>query len=659
MRNNRKKNERKKLPKLFFAVLLSILLCIPSVLAVFYYTQPMEDASFDLSLAPQDGQEWEGNKGWTVYTNEAGTITELTPDGAGGYLGAGLGQTFYYSRVLTEELDSPTLKVGSVNQTFSIFIGDTLIYTDYPEQENRIGYMTLPTLEFDRLETITVSLPPDYLGQTLTIAQSSPPYSEIETDTVKVFPCNVTLYCGYAYESGLIAASAQTMLPVVLLFALELLLLFAFIRNAATGNIPLQLPIFALAILLQIFSILSKADFTARYIGIPPVDLHWMFLNLSVGTLLLFFSLHAERLRPIYLTLMALQWSAAILSLLTQAGYLMEYGDLYLFFVYLPQHTGRLFLLAALIVAFYRWKKGNQFFRYFSYTALIVMAGYVLFLVISLPFSSDYTTSVFTRLRFELTGYPPNLSLRLLWNLCLSSGLAAIILELFEQEAERRTELAVLSARNEMAIESYENLRQQSAEVMMIRHDTMKHYSLLRQMAKDTPERITGYLDELIGQVENVRPVISVKNQTLNILLNGKLNAAAAKNISTEIIHSDAPQKLPLTDTELCCLIANILDNAINAAAAPGTEKPYIKLDLHCKNSHFVFCCENSMPEKDNRKKKIPTPEHGYGLKIIRQIMSRFGDQQTLIEESATTYRITILLPYDSPEYSAISSESY
>lgn len=65
------------------------------------------------------------------------------------------------------------------------------------------------------------------------------------------------------------------------------------------------------------------------------------------------------------------------------------------------------------------------------------------------------------------------------------------------------------------------------------------------------------------------------------------------------------------------------------------------------------------MPEEDNRKKKIPTPEHGYGLKIIRQIMSRFGDQQTLIEESATTYRITILLPYDPPKYSAVSSESY
>lgn len=113
-----------------------------------------------MRLLPQDGQEWEGNKGWTVYTNEAGTITELTPDGNGGYLGADHpGQTFYFSRTLTEDLDSPTLQVGSVNQTFSIFVGDTLIYTDFPEQENRIGYLKLSNLDWDRLETITVSLP--------------------------------------------------------------------------------------------------------------------------------------------------------------------------------------------------------------------------------------------------------------------------------------------------------------------------------------------------------------------------------------------------------------------------------------------------------------------------------------------------------------------
>ena len=48
------RKETKKLPITIFAVVLSILLGIPSAMAVFYYTRPMEDASYDLSLAHYD-----------------------------------------------------------------------------------------------------------------------------------------------------------------------------------------------------------------------------------------------------------------------------------------------------------------------------------------------------------------------------------------------------------------------------------------------------------------------------------------------------------------------------------------------------------------------------------------------------------------------------
>lgn len=637
----------KHLPKMIAALLLSAFVCIPSAMAVFYYTRPMQDASYDLSMCPEDGQEYVSDKGWTVFTNESGIVKELTPNGAGGYLGLDyLGQTFYYSRQLTEELDSPTLQIGTVNQTVSIFLGDTLIYTDKPEQDNRIGYLTLPMLEFDRAEAISVSLPPDYLGQTLTIAQSSPLWSETQSDTITVWPCNVRLYCGYAYESGLIASSAKTMLPAVLLFSLELFLLAASIRNASVGHFSLRLPIFALALFFQICSILSKADFFYRYVGKLPFDLTWLCFFLSIGTLFLFLALYTVQLRPLFLVCAAIQWSASLLSALTQAGCLMEYGDLYVFFMELPRATGFFALLAALIGVFILWKRGNRIFRHISQIALILIGGYALFLVICIPFSPDYISHVFSRLRGDFViQHLPNFSLRLLWNLCLFSSVAAVVMELFEQETERRTELAVLSAKNELAMESYENLRRQSEEVMMIRHDTMKHYSLLRTMAAESPDRLIGYLDELIGQVGKVRPVVDSKNQILNILINGKLNAAAEKDISTEVVRADAPEKLPLTDAELCCLVVNILDNAINAASGSETGTPYIKLDFHCKEQHFVFSCENSVPDTEKRDKKTPTPQHGYGLKIIQQIMSRWGDNMLSIEEGDHVYKITIVLP--------------
>ena len=117
------------------------------------YVQPMEDISIDLSLIPQEDRlladpEDFDSKGWTVYTAEGENRTELVPDGFGAYSGLELGQTFYFSRVMEEEaLDSPTLQLGTVERTFSVWLDDVLIYTDHPELDNRIGYLTLPMNE--------------------------------------------------------------------------------------------------------------------------------------------------------------------------------------------------------------------------------------------------------------------------------------------------------------------------------------------------------------------------------------------------------------------------------------------------------------------------------------------------------------------------------
>lgn len=633
----------KQLPKIILALFLSILLGIPAVFAVCYYTQPMEDVSYDLFRLAGDGEEnWDGGDGWTVYTQEKDSQTELTSDGYGGYTGLSYsGQTFYYSRKLTEQSDSPMLKISAVNRTVSVFLDGEPIYTDCPELDNRIGYLTLPMLEYDRAEPITVTLPPDYQGKILTIAQSTLG-SEQQIDNGIVWPCEVTLYCGYAYESSLIASSASTMVPAVLLFALLLFLLGMFIWNASQGILQLKLIVFALSVLFQMCSILLKAEFFFQYFGALSFDPAYFFFHLSIGAFLLFLTLYASKLRFLFLVSTILQWFSILLSFAVKTGQFLEYGDLYIFFTDLPQITGFFVLAVILAGTFLLWKKGDAFFHHIAQTALFLIVGYLLFLVASIPLFPDYASSMFTRIAQEMFLFLPKFSLYLLWSLCLISGLTAVFWDFMEQTSKRRTELKVLLQKNQLALESYENLRLQSEEVRMLRHDTMKHYLLLQSMLKENPQQISDYIEELIGHAKQIRPVISCKNQTLNILLNGKLNAAKAKGIQIELDRCDAPEKLPLSDPELCSLILNILDNAINAASVSC--KPFIKLDFHCKGQHFVFSCENSMP-KQIEQKKAPTPEHGYGLKIIRQIMKHFGDNMVSVEQNGSIYRITVVIP--------------
>ncbi len=637
----------KQLQKLIIALFLSLVLCVPSVLAVFYYTWPMEDVSYDFSFFTEDGQDGmsEGAKDWTVYIQNGEDRKELTSDGIGGYTGLDYGgQTFYFSRELTEDLDSPTLQIGVVNRTISVFLDDTLVYTDCPELDNRIGCLKLPMLEYDRAEPVTVSLPLDYVGRTLTIAQSSSSLSEKQADSETVYPCDVTLYCGYSYESGLIASSAKTMIPAVLLFALELFLLAAFVWYASLGTFLPSLPVLTLTIFFLMCSVLIQADFVIQYLGEVPIDLSRLSFYLAIGALLAFLTFYAGRLRPLFVIITAFQWASAIFSAIVQTGRVLPYGDTYLFFVLFPQTSGLLAMTVLLICSFFLWHRGNTFFRRFSHAALAVISGYIVFILISIPVQPDYINKVLSRLAGDFSRLEPIFSLKLVWYLCLICSLFAMITEILEKETVRRSETAILSARNELALESYENLRRQSEEMMMLRHDMSRHYEMLRSMAKETPERINDYLDELVEQVQNVRPVVASGNPVLDIIINGKLSTAAGKDISVEIVRSDAPEKLPLTDTELCCLMMNILDNAISAASVPGITNPYIKLDFHRKDQHFVFSCENSLCAKTADYKKIPMHAHGYGLKIIQQIMERWGEMVS-VEQDENHYKVSIVIP--------------
>ena len=111
------------------AAILTLTLCLVSGGLLLNCMKPMEDRAYDLSL-----MSWEGEgvpegwvydqKGWTVFTQEGDAVTELAPDGFGGFDRLDeLGQTFYFSRVLSEDADSPPPAFGYVDQLRGGFSG--------------------------------------------------------------------------------------------------------------------------------------------------------------------------------------------------------------------------------------------------------------------------------------------------------------------------------------------------------------------------------------------------------------------------------------------------------------------------------------------------------------------------------------------------------
>lgn len=632
--------------KMFLTALSCFVLCLVFGAALIMYTHPMEELSLDLSLAPQTDSphpEDFDEKGWRVYTQEGDAITELTPDGVGGYLGAEPGQTFYFSRVMEEALDSPTIQLGTANRNFSVFLDGDLIYTDCPRQDNRIGHLYLPMNEWDREEPVTVTLPLNYQGKTLTIAQSSPEYSEApsfdgENAVVTVYPCSVELYCGFSYESALIAESFSTAILAAAAFGAGVFLLAAFARKRDAGVFCIALTAF-----LWMISILTGTSFYGSYFGEQNYSLSGMSLLFTALTLLVFLTLKVGKFQK-------LLWAAIGIYGISLAVYITV-TIFYPFTIHpllsflkgsLQEWIVCIITLAVLILGLIFWQKKSRFYRIFAPLATLMAAGYWIVLLLSdrqtfhqlcVSFQSGQITYVYYRLL----------------HLVSAAALVTALVEAVRSWLNRHMEKRLLEQRSEMAVESYKNLRRQQEEVMMLRHDMSKHFQALREISSE--KTVSAYLDELIEKNKKIRPVVHSGNEMLDIILNGKLNAAIDAGVKVEIVRASAPEHLSLSDADLCSLVMNMMDNAVTAAAVSGTDAPYIRLDVHEKSGFLALICENSanaQKEVEKRKKEV-IPRHGLGLKIMRGIAERY--EGTIdIEYGKDYYKVSVAVPLHQSE---------
>lgn len=355
----------------------------------------------------------------------------------------------------------------------------------------------------------------------------------------------------------------------------------------------------------------------------------------ALSALLALLASRARRLRAPPWTLAGLNAAACALTLALELTHAEYTDDLSALLRYLPfQITGALGLGCIIVGAWLLWRSESRFYRAFAPLASAALAALALGAALL-----DGATAR-TQLMLALSGETAAISYFLQPASSAAALAAAVsaVVEIVGQELERRLNARQLADRGKLALASYESLRSQHEQVMMIRHDFSRHLHVLRQLS--TEAAVQRYLDELIGQNESIPAALSSGNQMIDIMLNGRLASASAAGIDVSILSAQAPSELPLSDADLCSLMLNIVDNAIAAASAPGLEHPRICVDLRVKGSYFVFACENTF-DADGRAK---SGGQGLGARIIESIVERY-DCLMDVERRAGTYKATIAMP--------------
>ncbi len=190
----------------------------------------------------------------------------------------------------------------------------------------------------------------------------------------------------------------------------------------------------------------------------------------------------------------------------------------------------------------------------------------------------------------------------------------------------------------------------------MIRHD-MKNHILTIQTLLDKGESANAntYANSVLKQIEENKLEYDTGNVALDALLNSKYHTIKEKHIHfSQELQIESP--INISDIDMCMVIANGLDNAIEACnQVEDPKERSIYLEMEVNEDVVMVHIKNTFTVNPKKFKGIfltgknNLENHGYGIEIMKQIASQnkgFFDASF----DDTYFSVSIILKNKSPE---------
>lgn len=189
------------------------------------------------------------------------------------------------------------------------------------------------------------------------------------------------------------------------------------------------------------------------------------------------------------------------------------------------------------------------------------------------------------------------------------------------------------------------------------RHDYRNHIQVMKAYAAEgNMAAIQEYLDKLDTDFSTVDTVVKTGNAMADAILNSKISLAKSRNIP---VRADAhiPTKLAISELDLCVIIGNLFDNAIEASLKLPEDQRLIRVYMDIKGSQLYlsftnFTADKKLPKISGRFATTKGEGHGFGLVRIDTVVERLGGYISRGSEDGA-FTTEVLLPQacnSSPE---------
>ena len=228
------------------------------------------------------------------------------------------------------------------------------------------------------------------------------------------------------------------------------------------------------------------------------------------------------------------------------------------------------------------------------------------------------------------------------------------VLGLVRALGQLQAETRALQVRQQLAVESYQNILEQNQRTDLMRHEWKNQLLSLRMLQeKGEQEGLSARLRELDDELDHLTPRLYTDHLAVNTILQ-KAAAQADRQGIAFACQVQVPRELSIDEAELWTLLVNLLYNALEAGAEV---QPPMRRDVLCRiklsQGFLAIHCENTYSgtlRLDQAGQLVTTKAnaegHSFGLVQMRAVAEKYNSVLDIsYDQDRFTVQTALALP--------------
>lgn len=229
-----------------------------------------------------------------------------------------------------------------------------------------------------------------------------------------------------------------------------------------------------------------------------------------------------------------------------------------------------------------------------------------------------------------------------------------LLLVVYRELANKESEYIAKNMQEQLEIQfnHYKQLEEINGETRALKHDMKNHMLCLKALLDNNKnDEATRYLANITAQIETLDMKINTGDTIIDAVLQQKCKEAQKNEVILEI-EGKFIGELPLDSIDKCTIIANALDNAIEACLKiPDPVKRKIQVIIGYNKNYIFITVKNRVGEKIKinnnviKTSKNNKKDHGFGLENIKTSLRDYnGYLNIYYEEDTFVLEIAIII---------------